>query len=153
MAHDIEHLKREIEELERQITSHPFEGLFDRKRLDQMQDKLKKKRKELTRLETGDGAESDDVSIPDMFAGVEVTSDMGPQMPVDLDIDERPVTARRTGWINAPPASPFFSATSRNSLSSAPAAQCESSAQRRESARSAVQVASPRRCFFTPAGS
>jgi hypothetical protein len=47
----VEKLRREIEELERQIASHPFEGLFDKKRSDQMYQKLRKKRKELARAE------------------------------------------------------------------------------------------------------
>ncbi len=51
MNENIERLKREIEELERQIAAHPFESLFDRKRSDQLYHKLKKKRKELAEAE------------------------------------------------------------------------------------------------------
>jgi len=51
MAADIEKLKKEIEELERQIKAHPFGGLFDRNRQEQLFRKLKKKRKELASLE------------------------------------------------------------------------------------------------------
>lgn len=47
MTDQIEQLKHEIEELERQIAAHPFGGLFDRKRADQLYHRLKKKRKEL----------------------------------------------------------------------------------------------------------
>lgn len=47
MTDQSEQLKHEIEELERQIAAHPFEGLFDRKRADQLYHRLKKKRKEL----------------------------------------------------------------------------------------------------------
>jgi hypothetical protein len=51
MATDIEKLKKEIEELERQIEAHPFGGLLDRNRQEQLYRKLKKKRKELAVLE------------------------------------------------------------------------------------------------------
>jgi len=51
MTDYIEKLRHEIEELEKQIAAHPFEGLYDRKRSDQLQHKLKKKRKELAQLE------------------------------------------------------------------------------------------------------
>ena len=51
MNEHVEQLKREIEELERQIAAHPFDGLFDRKRSDQLYHKLKKKRKELAEAE------------------------------------------------------------------------------------------------------
>lgn len=90
MAHDIEHLKREIDALEKQISSHPFEGLFDRKRLDQLQDKLKKKRKELARLQAGDEHEeiepvTEHIEIPGLVAGIEETPDLGPDFPVALD--------------------------------------------------------------------
>lgn len=44
-------LKKEIEELERQISANPFGGLFDRNRIDQLYRKLKKKKKELAALE------------------------------------------------------------------------------------------------------
>ena len=92
MAHNIEHLRREIEELERQISSHPFEGLFDRKRLDQMHDKLKKKRKELSRLESGDDVDEMEhshhqIEIPEFVADV----DAHPDLADHLDLDEEPV--------------------------------------------------------------
>jgi len=51
MDTNVERLRREIEELERQIAAHPFEGLFDKKRADQLYQKLKKKRRELERTE------------------------------------------------------------------------------------------------------
>jgi len=51
MAADIEKLKKEIDELERQIEAHPFGGLLDRSRQEQLLRKLKKKRKELASLE------------------------------------------------------------------------------------------------------
>lgn len=78
MAHDIEHLKREIDALEKQISSHPFEGLFDRKRMDQLQDKLKKKRKELALLVGNDEHEEiehgvDHIEIPDFVGAIEET--------------------------------------------------------------------------------
>jgi len=47
----IEKLEKEIEELERQIGSNPFGGLFDRGRMDILYRKLKKKKKELTSLQ------------------------------------------------------------------------------------------------------
>jgi hypothetical protein len=56
MATDIEKLKKEIEELERQIEAHPFGGLLDRNRQEQLFRKLKKKRKELAGLEKTKGA-------------------------------------------------------------------------------------------------
>lgn len=48
---DIEKLQREIEELERQIAAHPFEGLFNRKHADQLYHKLKKRRKQLAQMQ------------------------------------------------------------------------------------------------------
>ena len=60
MDTNVERLRREIEELERQIAAHPFEGLFDKKRADQMYQKLKKKRRELEREESAVGA-----AVPD----------------------------------------------------------------------------------------
>ena len=51
MTADIEKLKREIEDLEKQLEANPFGGLFNKDRLDQIYRKLKKKRKELARLE------------------------------------------------------------------------------------------------------
>ncbi len=95
MAHDIEHLKREIDALEKQISSHPFEGLFDRKRLDQLQDKLRKKRKELARLEAGDEHEEtvpglDHIEVPEFIAGIEETPDLGPDFPIGIEHDEMP---------------------------------------------------------------
>lgn len=51
----VEKLRKEIEELESQIAAHPFEGLFDKKRSDQMYQKLKKKRRELAKLEGSSG--------------------------------------------------------------------------------------------------
>lgn len=94
MAHDIERLKREIEELEKQIASHPFEGLFDRKRADQLQDKLKKKRKELARLQSG--AEEIDLhehgeehaDVHELIGSIEETPDLGPDFPLGIDADE-----------------------------------------------------------------
>jgi len=47
----IEKLKKEIEDLEKQLEVHPFGGLFDRNRQDQLFRKLKKKRKELADVE------------------------------------------------------------------------------------------------------
>lgn len=58
MTDHVEQLKREIAELERQIAAHPFESLFDKKRADQLYHRLKKKRKELERAESGVGAEA-----------------------------------------------------------------------------------------------
>ena len=46
----VEKLLKEIEELERQIAAHPFGGLFDKKRSDQLYQKLRKKRKELANM-------------------------------------------------------------------------------------------------------
>ena len=60
----VEKLKREVEELERQIASHPFESLFDRKRADQLYHKLKKKRKELTEAESGPAPAAPAVAAP-----------------------------------------------------------------------------------------
>ncbi len=97
MTENLERLKREIEELERQIASHPFEGLFDRKRLDQLQDRLKKKRKELARLAVAVDDIDEDIipshthfDVPGFAADVEDTPDMGHAIPVSLDIDEEP---------------------------------------------------------------
>ena len=97
MTENIERLKREIEELERQIASHPFEGLFDRKRLDQLQDRLKKKRKELARLAVVDEDVDEDIipshthfDVPGFVADAEDAPDMGHAIPVSLDIDEEP---------------------------------------------------------------
>ena len=97
MTENLERLKREIEELERQIASHPFEGLFDRKRLDQLQDRLKKKRKELARLAVADEDVDEDIipththfDVPGFAADAEETPDMGHAIPVSLDIDEEP---------------------------------------------------------------
>lgn len=47
----IEKLVKEIEELERQISSNPFGGLFDRGRMDKLYRKLTKKKKELASLQ------------------------------------------------------------------------------------------------------
>jgi hypothetical protein len=47
----IEKLKRDIEELERQIDANPFGGLFDKQRMERLRKKLKKRRKELATLE------------------------------------------------------------------------------------------------------
>ncbi|MEW5702706.1 MAG: hypothetical protein AB1792_10820 [Candidatus Zixiibacteriota bacterium] len=57
MTDQIEQIKREIAELERQIAAHPFESLFDKKRADQLYHRLKKKRKELERAESGADAD------------------------------------------------------------------------------------------------
>ena len=51
MAETIEKLKKQIEELERQLEANPFGGLFNKDRLDQIYRKLKKKRKQLAELE------------------------------------------------------------------------------------------------------
>ncbi len=45
----VQKLLKEIEELERQIEAHPFGSLFDKKRSDQLYQKLRKKRKELAK--------------------------------------------------------------------------------------------------------
>lgn len=103
MAHDIERLKREIEELEKQIASHPFEGLFDRKRADQLQDKLKKKRKELARLQSGESDleehehGEDHPDVHEFIGSIEETPDLGPDFPMGIDADEpqpRPKAAK-----------------------------------------------------------
>lgn len=47
----IDKLKKEIEELEKQLAASPFGGLFDKGRMDKLHKKLKKKRKELAVLE------------------------------------------------------------------------------------------------------
>jgi len=47
----IEKLKKEIEDLEKQLEANPFGGLFARNRQDQLYHRLKKKRKELAELE------------------------------------------------------------------------------------------------------
>jgi hypothetical protein len=95
MTENTEHLKREIEELERQIASHPFEGLFDRKRLDQLQDRLKKKRKELARLEIPDDDADEEIvpshthfDVPGFVADAEDAPDLGHAIPVNLDLDD-----------------------------------------------------------------
>jgi hypothetical protein len=108
MAHDIEHLKREIDALEKQISSHPFEGLFDRKRMDQLQDKLKKKRKELARLEHGDEHDdletgADHIGIPEFIAPIEETPDLGPDFPLGIDAEDVPRKKPIAGKHAAPP--------------------------------------------------
>lgn len=95
MAHNIEHLKREIEALEKQLSAQHFGGLFDRKRIEQLEDKLKKKRKELARLQAGDEHDDldvgpDHIGIPEFAAGIEDTPDLGPDFPIDIDADEPP---------------------------------------------------------------
>ena len=84
MDTNVERLRREIEELERQIAARPFGGLFDKKRADQMYQKLKKKRRELERTE---GAVS--VSGPDSLG------EARPAIPetVKEDLPVAPVTA------------------------------------------------------------
>jgi outer membrane biosynthesis protein TonB len=96
MAHDIEHLKREIESLEKQLAAQHFGGLFDRKRIEQLEDKLKKKRKELARLQAGDEHDDLDVgpdhmAIPEFVGAIEETPDLGPDFPIDIDADELPI--------------------------------------------------------------
>jgi len=54
----VEKLRKEIEELENQIESHPFGSLFDKKRTDQLYQKLKKRRKELAKIEGSGSPES-----------------------------------------------------------------------------------------------
>lgn len=51
---NIEKLRKEVEDLERQLAGNPFGDLFDRTRVDQVRKKLKKKRKELAALEPAD---------------------------------------------------------------------------------------------------
>lgn len=52
MQETIDKIKAEIEDLERQL-ARPFGGLFDKKQEDHLYHRLKKKRKELARLEGG----------------------------------------------------------------------------------------------------
>lgn len=96
MAHTIEQLKREIEGLEKQLSTQHFGGLFDRKRIEQLEDKLKKKRKELARLQSGEDndeldAGSDHIEIPEFASALESTPDLGPDFPLDIDADEPPM--------------------------------------------------------------
>lgn len=60
MADQIEKLKHEIVELERQM-ARPFGGLLDRKQVDMTYKRLKKKRKELARL---DGSSDQMAAVP-----------------------------------------------------------------------------------------
>lgn len=96
MAHTTDHLKREIEALEQQLSAQQFGGIVDRKRRDQLEDKLRKKRKELARIlsaEDSDDLDAADphVDIPGLISGIESTPDMGPDFPLDLDVDDGPV--------------------------------------------------------------
>lgn len=96
MAHTVDHLKREIEALENQLSAQQFGGIVDRKRRDQLEDKLRKKRKELARILAAEENEDLDaaephVEIPEFIPGIESTPDMGPDFPLDLDVDDAPV--------------------------------------------------------------
>lgn len=111
MAHNIEHLKREIEALEKQLSAQHFGGLFDRKRIEQLEDKLKKKRKELARLQAGDEHDdldvgSDHIGIPEFAAAIEETPDLGPDFPVDIDADEPPLRKPVAKTVSKPVAKP-----------------------------------------------
>ncbi len=50
-ASAIDKLKKEIEDIEKQLAANPFGGLFDKARMEKLHKKLKKKRKELAVLE------------------------------------------------------------------------------------------------------
>jgi len=111
MAHDVEHLKREIEALEKQLSGQHFGGLFDRKRFEQIEDKLKKKRKDLARLQATDEHDDlevglDHVEIPEFIAGIEETPDMGPDFPLVLDADKPPTKSAATRAAVTPKSSP-----------------------------------------------
>lgn len=92
MAHDMEHLKREIESLEKQLTALRFGGLFDRKRVEQLEDKLKKKRKELVRVLAGDDDDldgaTDHIDIPEIAAVLVDAPDLDADFGAGLDHDE-----------------------------------------------------------------
>jgi hypothetical protein len=111
MTHNIEHLKREIESLEKQLSAQHFGGLFDRKRIEQLEDKLKKKRKELARLQAGDEHDDldvgpDHIGIPEFVAAIEETPDLGPDFPVDIDADEPPLRKQTSKTVTKPTAKP-----------------------------------------------
>lgn len=111
MAHNIEHLKREIEALEKQLAAQHFGGLFDRKRIEQLEDKLKKKRKELARLQAGDEHDDldvgpDHIGIPEFAAAIEETPDLGPDFPIDIDADEPPLRKNAAKTVSKPVAKP-----------------------------------------------
>lgn len=88
MVHDMEHLKREIESLEKQLAALRFGGLFDRKRVEQLEDKLRKKRKELTRVVAGDDddLDADHIDIPEIDASL--VPDLEADFGAEIDHDE-----------------------------------------------------------------
>ena len=92
MVHDMEHLKREIESLEKQLSALRFGSLFDRKRVEQLEDKLKKKRKELTRVLAGDDDEldgaADHIDIPEIAAVLVDVPELDADFGAGLDHDE-----------------------------------------------------------------
>ncbi len=92
MAHNIEDLKREIESLEKQLAGQHFGGLFDPKRIERLEDKLKKRRKELARLEAGDDDDLDGgaehIEIPGFHGAIVDAPGLVPDFPGDLDHDE-----------------------------------------------------------------
>ena len=92
MAHDMGHLKREIESLEKQLAALRFGSLFDRKRVEQLEDKLKKKRKELARILAGDDddldAGVDHIDIPEIAAVLVDAPDLDADFGAGLDHDE-----------------------------------------------------------------
>jgi septum formation inhibitor MinC len=92
MAHDMGHLKREIESLEKQLAELRFGSLFDRKRVDQLEDKLKKKRKEMARIIAGDDDDldvaADHIDIPEIDVALVDAPDLDADFGAGLDHDE-----------------------------------------------------------------
>ncbi len=119
MGHTIEQLKREIEGLEKQLSAQHFGGLFDRKRIEQLEDKLKKKRKELSRLQAGDDSEemeagSEHIELPEFASALESTPDLGPDFPLDLDTDEPPLRKPAMKSSTKPSAKPVAKAVTKS---------------------------------------
>jgi outer membrane biosynthesis protein TonB len=91
MAHDMKHLKQEIESLEKQLSTLRFGGLFDRKRVEQLEDKLRKKRKELALIVAGDDDDldgADHIDIPEIDVALVEAPDLDADFGVGPDQDE-----------------------------------------------------------------
>ncbi len=104
MAHDMKHLKQEIESLEKQLSTLRFGGLFDRKRVEQLEDKLRKKRKELARIVGGDDDDldsADHIDIPEIDVAIVEAPDLDADFGVGPDHDE-PIDKSKTAKASKP---------------------------------------------------